>query len=356
VGSLIAWLVSLVILKLIGVQVWSASMPIWIAVLLVICAWVFLGLLVSRRLRPNAVVFIAPARFDRPFFSELTFALARSLASRNNSDLIVKVPLEDYSEDQQNQILREIVSRPTYRAIIWIPVWTERPERLLEIWGSLMKLPLVTLDVDLHSLPTDSMPMDFVFPPFVGGDNAGGGELAADLLADYFEKRNQPNPIIAVFTGSFQAERHASFLAHLRDRLSQSTPPVVLDAKFDRYKAKEYAFRLMLNSIRQSKPVDAFFCTNDEMALGVISALHELEGLLTIPSGHEVKVVGYDGIKEMKRLIDSGDRFVLATIDVCISEQANRCADMVAGVLSGAMPPGTSRINKVKPKSYRGAS
>ncbi len=266
------------------------------------------------------------------FFSLLTAKLTDALGSFY--DIVLRVPKDNKSSSQQAQFLNmAIVHKNCYDAIIIAPIETHVLKGPLSAFmRSNPKYPVFTIDKNFEHYIDDFE--DGKIPPSVTVDGLKGGLLAGKALRDYCASLNNGNPRVRVLQGLEGAEpRVEGFLREFKDfpnavklhkSLSFDTPSAKLRIQTD-LAAKDFC--------------DAYFCTNDEMALGVREALvaYERDGG-GWPSGRPPVIIGFDGIGVVKSLIASGDKHIYGTIDVRIEEQVFKLADMVSQLFDNGKP------------------
>jgi ABC-type sugar transport system substrate-binding protein len=109
--------------------------------------------------------------------------------------------------------------------------------------------------------------------------------------------------------------------------------------------------RLAEEWLRTGQPIDAIFAANDPMALGVVDAVEALN--LT----GSIAVVGFDGLPEALRAINSGA--MLATVNqdpLCIGQQAVDTALQAldySGVVNADHPNRRAHPRRAVDRRYR---
>jgi len=89
------------------------------------------------------------------------------------------------------------------------------------------------------------------------------------------------------------------------------------------------AGRVLVERRRAGEPISAVFVANDQMALGLLAALHDAD--LTVPG--DVSVVGFDDLPEAPYFVPP-----LTTVRQDFAELGRRGVDLVLGRLSGLDP------------------
>jgi ribose transport system substrate-binding protein len=137
--------------------------------------------------------------------------------------------------------------------------------------------------------------------PYVGPSNRKGAALAASVVTKQLQAGDEVAIIEGLPTAANGRERTAGFdqaiaAASLKVVSSQA-------GNWDMGKANQLASA----TLNEHPNLKAFFCANDTMALGAVSALRSMGKL------GQVKVVGFDNIAAVADLIKTGD--VAATVD-----------------------------------------
>ena len=138
-------------------------------------------------------------------------------------------------------------------------------------------------------------------PNFVGPKADQNGELAAEWIAEKLGGEGQVAIVIGMPKAFAARQRTEGF----ENWMAENAPGIEIVAKqnadWDRQKSKDLADTW----IKQYPDLNAIFCNNDTMALGVVEAVKS--------SGKDILVVGVDGIGEAYDSIRRGE--LDATID-----------------------------------------
>jgi len=194
-------------------------------------------------------------------------------------------------------------------------------------------------------------------PPYVMCDENYGGRIAARSLISFFEENRHevPEPRVAVLSGLEGSDlRIEGFKEEFTSHFSGdgAVYPNPLAGEFRRAVARQLTQAFLK---KQRLAVHAFFCCNDEMALGVRDALEEetnkfrrrirhIGGTAKIPLGEKrsklkclyaellwllnIKVVGFDGIREVRILLDRKDQWLLNSVDVDVPNQVAHLVEL----------------------------
>lgn len=299
------------------------------------------------------------------YFTTLIMTLVQQLKTYHR-DVILKVPI--YADDSatvgpaqhQRELLQETIDNINhYCALVVAPF---RLDYLCEEFVRLRKLkkkfPIFTIDKAYR--PDDpSFAKRHQLPPVgVICDGHGNGRLAAQSVIAYCEDMPITNPTVVVLQG-LQGSRER-VLGFVREINKFNKGSLAQDRKIYSVISKETPFlgekaidmadqffgtpeswsrltdsslqRLVKNPDRQPSQIDAFFCCNDEMALGVRDYLESKSSeRYKVPT----VVVGFDGIAEVRRRIAASDQWLLNTVDVKVHQQVDDLVSALERLLKG---------------------
>ena len=224
-----------------------------------------------------------------PFFSKMELG-AKAYAER------YKVPLEVFGVeretdvDRQISIMENLIARG-YGAIVIAPADSKQ---LVPVCKKAISSGIAVINIDnpLHKATLRKYNLTI---PFVGPDNRAG---AAQVGAYVRKKLNGHGRVIVIegIRGVENAElRKTGFIEALKNN-SRITIVASESANWHTDEALSLAVKL----IDRHAPVDAVFCANDKMALGVLQAL-DISGL----AGTTV-LAGYDNIAAVRSEMQSG--------------------------------------------------
>ena len=196
------------------------------------------------------------------------------VAADSGLDLVIIMVRKD--KGQRRSWVERLVDHRSRGALIAVEQPTVAERRLLDR----ARIPLVL--VDPAGTPDRSTPS-------VGVSNWAGGHDAANLLIEY---GHTSFGVIAGDTHSLNSrERAAGFLSGIRDRHPGASVPVVYGG-WTTATTAQAAGRLLASP---NKPTAIFAC-NDNMALGVYAAAHQLG--LRIPE--DLSIIGFDDLVEAR--------------------------------------------------------
>lgn len=260
----------------------------------------------SLRARGKRVFLVTSACRQKYWLAGLMHNL-QSVLDRNGLDMVLKTPDRDYDTAAQAHHLRRLVqSRRGYAGGFVVASDARRMRTELVEFCAEVRVPIVFVDVD---------PFDDAAPypsnaAFVGYRSADLGTMAGHWLADHFARHRIRSPRVLIVAGQGLPERQGCCADVLRARVSGVSILVDDSCAFQRTRAQKAVQTHVLELETRKGRLDAVFCTNDEMALGAVDALHAADS----PRTKHTVVVGIDGIPEAVALIDSGISPLRATV------------------------------------------
>ena len=186
------------------------------------------------------------------------------------------------------------------------------------------------------------------YPPataFVGFDDTAGGRQAAKALLNAIAPVSD-TPRILVIDGNLKKDRQRAFKGHMETAIPTGVVVVNEHGRFIRDEARRIAEHYF-KAYSEKNHFDGIFCTNDEMALGVLDAIPSLpQGVVERPL-----IVGYDAIPEAIRAIENGTQ-LRNTVVQDTRELAQRGAELIADLLEGSPNPYPT-ISLLQPVIYK---
>lgn len=160
---------------------------------------------------------------------------------------------------------------------------------------------------------------------YVGPNAYQNGQLAAQWISEQLGDEGQVAVVIGMAKAFAARERTAGFEDWLTENNSGLELVAEQNADWDRQKSKELA----ATWIQQYPDLKAIFCNNDDMALGVVEAVKEVDA--------DILVVGVDGIGEAYDSIRAGG--LDATVDSFPYYMAQVATECTLRVLAGQEMP-----------------
>jgi len=196
------------------------------------------------------------------------------VAAENALDTVIIMVRK--GDKQRRSWVERLVDHRSRGALIAVEQPTAMERRLLDR----ARIPFVL--VDPAGSPDRSVPS-------VGASNWAGGHDAAELLLHH------GHVSFAVIAGDNHSlnsrERAGGFLSGIRELLPDANPPIVYGEWL-----METTVQVAVDLLRSTVRPTAIFACNDNMALGVYAAAHQLG--LRVPE--DLSVIGFDDVVEAK--------------------------------------------------------
>ena len=256
--------------------------------------------------RPQVGFSVYDMKFD--FFKEMEKG-TRTHLRELGYDLIVY----DQKSSTENQIngCRELLEKGV-EVLIVSPIDTTAMEQIVEE-AHQYNVPVIINDIGGGGSDYDA---------FVVSDSIEGGRMAGEYLHSILLEQNKIEDInVVVFRNNPQVavaySRGDGFLEIANEYRWNTVEDMVAEGEM------ETAYTMMKELLKESKDIDAVFCTNDPMALGVVMACEE-ENIT------DINIIGFNGDVDALRAIREGR--MLATVQqysYAMGEIAADLADMM---------------------------
>lgn len=224
-----------------------------------------------------------------PFFSKMELG-AKAYANRSKISLEVFGVERETDVERQISIMENLISRG-YGAIVIAPADSKQ---LVPVCQKALASGIVVVNIDnpLHKATLQKYNLAI---PFLGPDNRAG---AAQVGAYVRNELNGQGRVLVIegIRGVENAElRKTGFI----EAITQDSGIEIVASESANWHTDE-ALSLAVKLLNIHAPVDAVFCANDKMALGVLQAL-DILGL----AGKTV-LTGYDNIEAVRSEMQSG--------------------------------------------------
>ena len=236
----------------------------------------------------NKIALVMKA-LSNPFFFKME-AGAKEYAQEKNLALEVFGTEQETDLDHQAGILNNLIARG-YGAIVIAPADSRK---LAPILKKAVDQGIVVINIDnpLDQTVQAEYGLDI---PFVGSDNAKG----AALVGDYIRRRLQGKGRLIVIEGIRGAQNGDLRKAGFTQAVTAGGGIEIVDSVSANWQTED-AFAVMSSLLEKHGPVDAVFCANDQMAIGVLHAL-DLRNLTG-----KTLVGGYDNIEAIRNELRNG--------------------------------------------------
>lgn len=298
----------------------------------------------------KTVLFISPSSggggdFYQEHFSHLVKSAARVANPQLNIIITLICPSKDFGNVDPELELNMVSNYPGHVAgVFMIPAQPHKEANLNGLIKFKEEFPaLVLIDVypviDPGQLPK---PINFI-----GGDENTGGALAANLAKRWLAKSNKKDTCrILILKGRstpWEIQRINAFKNSLdvEPDNQENFPKISFEESEDLHYELNRARREIEARINRGQNLtnfDLIFSANDEMAIGALEIIETMVSTQRVAPESMPKLIGYDGIPEMKRLIKMKNPFLLGTVDVDIEEQAELAIRTMVLLLNNEKP------------------
>lgn len=226
---------------------------------------------------------------SNPFFFKME-AGAKEYAQKNGIKLEIFGTEMETDIERQTGIIDNLVSRG-YGAIVIAPI---NSRKLAPVLKKAVDRGIVVVNID-NPIDKDVQIQQGLAIPFVGSDNAKGGAL----VGEYLRRQLRGKGKIIVIEGIRGAQNGELRKQGFLQAATAGGGLELVDSVSGNWHAED-AFAQMSGLLDKHGAVDAVFCANDQMALGVLQALsaRNLTG--------KVLVGGYDNIEAARNELRNG--------------------------------------------------
>ncbi|MCA9875140.1 MAG: substrate-binding domain-containing protein, partial [Anaerolineales bacterium] len=216
-----------------------------------------------------------------PFFDTLQDG-AKEAANRLNVELVVRDASNDINT--QNEQIQEMIDLGV-NAIVITAVDSQAVVEKIEA-ASAAGIAVFTVD---RSIDSDTV------VSHIASDNATGGKMAGDYLAETLGKKGNVVELEGIAGTSAAQERGAGFNAAM-----ETYPDITIIAKETADFNREEGQTVFAQILADNPEIDGVFAHNDEMVLGAIAAAEETGRL------GDIVFVGFDAVDDAVAALENG--------------------------------------------------
>ncbi len=272
----------------------STSAVLSVSLLILWCNIIFHAAIASAA-NERTVALVMKA-LTNPFFSKMELG-AKAYADLHNIPLEVFGVERETDVERQISIVENLIARG-YGAIVIAPADSKQ---LVPVCKKALANGIVVVNID-NPFHKATMHKHGVAIPFVGSDNHAG----AAQVGTYVKRRLNGRGRVIIIEGIRGVENAELRKAGFIEAITRDSSIDIVASESANWHTDE-AFSLAVELLKAHAPVDAVFCANDKMALGVLQAL-DISGLL----GKTI-LAGYDNIDAVRSEMQTGR--VHATIE-----------------------------------------
>jgi ribose transport system substrate-binding protein len=250
--------------------------------------------------KAKRIAFVVPV-LDNPFFVDMTNAATAKAKQMQNVEVIVKASTSVQDAIGQNQLVDDLITQKV-DAICLVPTSSESIIPAIKK-ANAAGIPIINIDnkVDAEKAAAAGA----MVSTYIGSDNFEGGKLAGQFVVEKLGGKGKVAILEGVSGNDAAIKRKAGFLEAVK-----GTPGIEVVASQVANWNREQAFNIFQNILKAHPDLNAVFACNDEMVLGVSSALEQSK----IPKS-KIVVVGFDAIKEAVDAVNAG------RIDATVAQQ-----------------------------------
>ncbi len=226
---------------------------------------------------------------SNPFFFKMEEG-ARKYAQEENIPFEVFALERETDVERQIGIVENLISRG-YGAIIIAPTDSKR---LVRICSKALEKNIVVINID-NPLHQETMDQFGISIPFVGSDNRIGAGMVGRYVKNKLKGRGQ----VIVIEGIRGVENADLRKQGFIEAVTQNSAIEVISSESANWHTDE-VLSLATKLLQKYKTVDAIFCANDKMALGVLQAFDNLDLM------RNIWLAGYDNIESVRDEMRNG--------------------------------------------------
>ncbi len=228
---------------------------------------------------------------NSPFFLDMERG-AKAAADELGVDLIVQAAEREVDVERQMQIIENLIQT----RVDALCITPSGSKELVPVVGKANRAGIPVLIVDTR-LDEGAVKQDGVtFECFIGSDNYEGGRIAAKHFGALFTNSTE----LVLLEGVPGHETADNRARGFRDGI-KSFSQLQLVAAQPANNERDQGFNVMQNLLQSQRGVRGVFASNDMMALGAMEAIR------AAGKTGEIRVVGFDAVKEARKEIEAGN-------------------------------------------------
>lgn len=221
-----------------------------------------------------------------PFFSKMEQG-AKNFAQENEISLEIFGIKNETDVMHQVNIIDSLISR-NYGALVLAPADSKK---LVAVCKKAVAKGITVINID-NPLDKKLLHQENLDIPFVGSNNQTGGAL----LGEYVKRQLKGNGRVIVLEGIRGVENAELRKSGFINAVTKQSSIEIVASESANWKTEE-AFSVTMKLLEKHPLIDAIFCANDKMALGVLQAMEVLE------LKNNILIAGYDNIESVRNEI-----------------------------------------------------
>ena len=246
------------------------QIPLWVIV--AILTWTTFTTLKAIKLKnlignvKHAKIAIISYSFSSSFFFDDLLRELIDTCNTNNLNLELKLPVNDFNNSDFKRLLKKTLDEEDeFSSAIILSSNVEDNLDSLKDFEKKFKKPIVLLDVGSSAAALHFTDLVSI----IGFSNKVGGQKAAEIAQHILDKNESSSRNILVIASELQQERQEVFEKELSKRNKDLKITINDKGNFNRKTARKIAYSYLTKNADTS----IIFCTNDEMALGVLDMM-----------------------------------------------------------------------------------
>ncbi|MHB9035400.1 MAG: substrate-binding domain-containing protein [Armatimonadota bacterium] len=282
---------------------------------------------VGKATKPFKLALIVKTR-NNPFFSPM-IAAAEAEAKKLGVKLEVQSPAQEGDKERQFAIVQDV----TAKGVDAIMIAPADSKGIVPALKQARKKGILVINLDNRIDRATAKFLGLDLSGYVGVDNEAGGKLAGEAMVAVLGGKGKVGLMEGIRSADNAAARKRGFESGVAGKLDI----IVRDtAEWDTQKAYD-KFQSMYTAHPE---MQAIFCANDKMALGVAQALREAG------KARKIYVIGYDGIPDCNPYIKKGEMY--ATIAQPPDKMGEYGVKMAVGILDDVVEKGKELLLELK--------
>lgn len=300
INSLIAAILLSIIPLIINIPLFNKSVPLWVLIVSILFLMAtILSLIIYLITMPKLIFYIA-SQFPNKYHASLIQNVINQCES-HNINVVVMFPSTNLDGGGQTKWFDNILKHKIF-FIGGIIVPANLDEHKIELINFIESFKKPVLFVDA---PPPFQEIEYPKnSSFIGCDNFEGGKLAANAMCYELTRLNMPNYHVLIIATKVVTDRQKGFKERLNEIMSQQKIYIDYEdgGQFKREDGAEIYRTAVSNHGSNYEYYQGIFCTNDEMALGVLDVMDRKH-----VAKDKVIIIGYDAMAEAKELISRDD-------------------------------------------------
>jgi len=343
-GSLIASVLFVISKGIFQIPILNKSIPLWaLIVALILFLGAFLPAIFYIKTKPKLVFYISSQFPSNPFQASLIQNVIHQFEFQK-IHVVAMFPSKNLDATSQKRWFDSILEhKKHFIGGLVIPAYMGNHKNELRKFVNSFNKPVLFIDAP-PPFEEDEFPGNSAF---IGYDNFEGGKLAAKAMCYELNKLNGSDFKVLIIASNVVSERQIGFKQHLNEIMKHKLSGV--DCREDGQFTRTDGVKIYENVLRSQEsgdlPYKGIFCTNDEMALGVVSKINDIPQ----SSKEEVVIIGYDAVAdtEVIELIKNSETSLKNSVKQDPDDLASRSVEKLLKMIKGENVKKSEKLNPI---------